>query len=62
MAHYAIGRYGQRIQVREFVLREVEDMRQQMHDDPHSEPEPNAYAFNRMTADERYYVASELGL
>jgi hypothetical protein len=48
--------------VRQLVKDEIEDMRKQMRDDPHSEPEPNAWRFDAMTQEERYYIAEKLGL
>lgn len=48
--------------VPQFVWDEIEDMRKQIRDDPHSEPEPNAEAFDRMTPEQRYFVAEKLGL
>lgn len=48
--------------VRKIVRDEIRDMRKQIKEKPYAEPEPNAYRFDRMTQEERHYVATQLGL
>lgn len=49
------------MKVRDIVKEELELMREQMAEKPYAEPEPT-WRFDKMTPEERRYIADQLGL